>query len=169
MIGIIIICSVLIACLYNWRDKPRLLAGLTVVGVTSADYGIYYLGPYAQIVEGLGYHQYQIVFLLALISILYNVKGRLAFCLMVLYLGLMAINATYYVYELIGVESWPTYLGIEWALFAVQMALLFSMRFTDVCIKFLLESPMVRDIAGSLFDIRRSDLRSPHSTQEGRT
>lgn len=169
MTGIIVLCLLIIAMAVNWRDKARMGAAGTVLGVGAVGYAIYYFAPYAAIVEALGYHQEQAIWLLASISILYHVKGRLAFCLMVLYLAQLAINATYFTYQSMGIDILPAFDGVMWLMFVIQMALLFSRRFTDVCTRGLLEFRVVRDFSGDLVNIRASDICSQISSHEGQT
>jgi len=169
MTGVIVLCILSIAALYNWRDNQRLIAIAVVSCVTIAEYAVYYLLPYAAIVETTGYYEEQTVWSLAVISILYLVRGKLAFCLMALHLAHMAILATYFTYESMAIEPWPPFLHLQWLIFAVQMALLFSRRFTDATCRYLTESRLGRDFSYRFFNSDLIDDRRQFGSKESET
>jgi len=160
MISILVITTLVAALFRNQDLEQRAIVCAIVLWLTGMSYFMLYHGPYDQAITLLGFYQYQSLPLLLSISALYFVPGKLSTVLTAFFCVCILINGGAWWYEGHQLLTDETYQYVVWALFAIQLLIMFSRSLTNGIYRAILRANLARDptTIGSISNHRSDSL-----------
>jgi hypothetical protein len=140
-------------------ETKRALACMTVLWVTVVSLVAHESSLYFPLSDIFGYYGLQALDPLLSIIILANIRCRLSSCLMVLFCVLVSVNIVAWYVEGLGVNVEAYYQQAVWAVFGIELALMFSERLTNVVHGIVHRPSLAGDTAAPIVAFEHLDYR----------